>query len=141
MKTFIHFAFLSGLGWMCDFCTYAVLVEYIGLSGPKSNFISSYVGLTFVWFTSLKAVFNRRHTGSSIFLTAYWVYQFFSILLYSSLLTALITMVNWSSFPSHVAEHPDLSGKFIITPFNLFTNYLFMAILTRYMQKDINDEE
>jgi putative flippase GtrA len=133
VKQFLKFAFLSGLGWVCDFTTFTVLVKIAGLSPFLANLVSSYVGVTFVWFTSLKTVFQRRTNGSGTFLVAYWCYQFVSIMAYSQVLhitadglaVAYLTTAN-----------SGVAAKLLITPFNLITNYLFMKLLTRFMQKE-----
>jgi len=131
---FLAFVFLSGLGWICDFLTFLLLVKVVGVSSFVGNFISSYVGVTFVWFVSLKMVFNRRTDGQAIFLFAYWCFQFFSILGYSQSLRVVdLALLNTYS-SSLVGQNPEIAAKIIITPFNLLTNFIFMKFLTRFMR-------
>ncbi|QBP74002.1 hypothetical protein E2K99_02775 [Herbaspirillum huttiense] len=132
IATFLAFLLLSGLGWLCDFGTFSFLVKLTETPSFVANFISSYVGVTFVWFTSLKTVFLRQ--GSPRQLGLYWGYQFFSILLYSQALHFLIQMLMRVELPVLIASNLDIVSKCMITPLNLVTNFMFMKYLTRQMQ-------
>lgn len=132
LRSFLGFLLLSGLGWLCDMLTYTALVHLAGVSPFAANVASSYVGVSFVWFTSLGTVFRRSGQGSGRFLLLYWCYQFMSIMAYSQLL-------QWTAAAlAGKAGVPALQGavaaKIIVTPFNLVTNFLFMKVLTRYMR-------
>lgn len=134
MKRFFGFLLLSGLGWLCDFASFTVLVKVFGVPGATANFVSSYVGVSFVWFTSLGMVFKRTRQGQGRFLLTYWSYQFVSILVYSQ---CLRLVAEWLS--SHAGwpagnHSPAILAKIVITPFNLLTNFLFMKYLTRFMR-------
>lgn len=124
-----RFIALSGLGWLCDMVTFTVLVRLAGWDAAYANIASSYAGVTFVWFTSLKTVFQRG--GAGRFLPLYWGFQFLSILAYSHLLglvaAALPPLGQWDGYRA-------LAAKISITPFNLATNFMFMKMLTRYMR-------
>lgn len=125
----VRFIALSGLGWLCDMATFALLVRLAGWDAAAANIASSYAGVTFVWFTSLKTVFQRA--GAPRFLLMYWAYQFVSILAYSQLLAltvaALPALGAWDGYRA-------LAAKILITPFNLASNFLFMKVLTRHLQ-------
>lgn len=132
---FMRFALLSGIGWLLDFCSYSVIVEFTGLQPSVANFISSYVGVTFVYFTSLRFVFGRAQQQAFHFILIYWTYHFFSTIAYSGILQVLVNQLNvyqlsWSGYTA-------LEGKIIITPFNLLTNFAFMSFLGRYMRSEI----
>ncbi len=131
---FIGFGFWSGLGWLCDLATFTLLVKVFEVPAFVANFISSYVGVTFVWFTSLKAVFG--HTGASRgrFLAIYWGYQFASILAYSQFLHLVAGLFLSNVFMATIANNPEVAAKIFVTPFNLVSNFLFMKYLTRYMR-------
>lgn len=124
-----RFIALSGLGWLCDMTVFTLLVRLAGWDSAAANIASSYAGVTFVWFTSLKTVFQRA--GSGRFLLIYWAFQFVSILLYSHLLgrlaAALPPLGEWEHYRA-------LAAKILITPFNLVTNFMFMKTLTRAMR-------
>lgn len=130
---FLHFGFWSGLGWLCDFFGFLLLVSVFDASGFMANFISSYVGITFVWFTSLNRVFDRTSTPQTYFLITYWVVQFFSILAYSHIIQLVVDALGGVSY-SVLMNNPEISAKVIVTPFNLVSNFLFMKFLTRFMQ-------
>ena len=135
MKLFIAFLFLSGLGWLCDFLTFTLLVKYVNSHSFEANFISSYVGVTFVWFSSLKRVFKFSGKGSSTFLVVYWCFQFVSIIVYSQLLHMVVHVIPNVFQLAQVSQNPEIAAKILITPFNLVTNFIFMKLLTRFMRK------
>ncbi|NYE61686.1 putative flippase GtrA [Duganella sp. 1224] len=132
LRAFLGFLLLSGLGWLCDMLTYTALVRLAGVAPFAANVVSSYVGVSFVWFTSLGTVFRRSGAGSGRFLLLYWGYQFLSIMAYSQLLQ--LTAAAVASHAGVPALHSALAAKIIVTPFNLVTNFLFMKVLTRHMR-------
>lgn len=138
-KVFLGFAMVSGVGWLCDMVTFTVLVRLLDTPAFLANFISSYAGVTFVWFVSLKMVFRRQGSGRNLFLLVYWGFQFISILGYSQLLhvlaAALPQVTPWHGMPWDA----DIAAKIIITPFNLITNFIFMKLLVRHMHADKHD--
>lgn len=134
MKLFLGFLLISGVGWLLDMVSYAALSQLVGVAPAYANFISSMVGVTYVWIIALNRLFDRREYGKSIYLPIYWGYQGASILAYS----ALISIVGASTINSRIgdvlgAPH-DLVAKIIITGPNLLTNFIFMTILTRFMK-------
>ena len=131
---FLRFLVLSGMGWLCDFATFTLLVKLFGVSGFVSNFVSSYVGVTFVWFTSLNTVFGRTGDSRGRFLFTYWGFQFVSILAYSQLLHWVIDSLFFVGLSGWLGNNSGLVAKVIITPFNLISNFLFMRWLTRFMK-------
>lgn len=133
-RRFVFFAALSGVGWLLDVVSYAMLVEVLGGKPFVSNFISSYVGVTFVWFASLKRVFGRNGAGGRL-LVAYWGFQLLSILGYSHTLQLLVGAVVSLNLLTQFGGSGEMAAKLLITPFNLVTNFLFMKFLTRFMQQ------
>lgn len=135
LKTFLRFAFLSGLGWICDFVTFTILVTAFATQPSIANFCSSYVGVTFVYLTSLRLIFNKRDSRRGVFLGIYWLYQFISILAYSIMLSILVSSLSNFGIYDLIKINSGITGKIIITPVNLFTNFLFMKLLTQYMDE------
>ncbi len=139
IKTFLGFVVLSGMGWVCDFATYTLLVQgYLGVDASPfvANFISSYAGVTFVYATALRLVFNKVTDKHTLFLSCYWGYQFVSILAYSAILNSVVTWtleVEFFASLMDIQYYAGIVGKIIITPFNLITNFIFMKYLTRFM--------
>lgn len=128
MRIFFRFGALSGLGWILDFGSFTILAEIFSVPGFIANVLSSYVGVTFVYFASLKVVFRRSGAGRTMFLIIYLGFQFLSILLYSQILQTLAAEL--LAIPFH-----QLAAKIIITPFNLISNFLFMKLLVRFMRR------
>lgn len=128
IRIFFRFGALSGIGWMLDFGSFTILAEIFAVPGFAANFLSSYVGVTFVYFASLKLVFSRSGARQSMFLAFYWGFQFVSIVLYSQILQALAAAL--IALPFH-----QLAAKIVITPFNLVSNFFFMKLLVRFMQR------
>lgn len=135
LRNFLYFATLSGMGWFLDFGTFLILVGAAHLPESVANFFSSYVGLTFVWITSLQRVFNVNAKSRHHFLLVYWVGQFFSILAYSWALHIVAQALSQGQDLPFIGGHADASAKIIITPFNLVSNYIFMKVLTQYMHR------
>jgi putative flippase GtrA len=136
MKLFLGFVLISGVGWLLDIISYAILLQITGMKSEYANFISSMVGVTYVWFNSLSKLFDRRDYGRSHYLPIYWGYQGTSILSYS----ILISIVATSGFNSKISEFfgipLSIFAKVIITIPNLLTNFIFMSILTKFMKRD-----
>lgn len=135
MKLFLRFAGLSGLGWLCDFLAFVMLVKLVEAPNFIANFLSSYVGVTFVWVTSLKVVFKRSDNRGRTFLALYWSFQFVSIMAYSQLLHIVASAVPNIDQLELFNVSSGIAAKIIVTPFNLVTNFLFMKFLTRFMRE------
>ncbi len=131
-KLFLKFIALSGIGWICDFLSFTILVKF-GMPDFAANFISSYIGVTFVWFTSLHRVFGHSGQVKSHFLFVYWSFQFISILAYSHFLHQFVVALYNLQMMQVLDSQLEIVAKIIITPFNLFTNFIFMTFLTRFM--------
>jgi putative flippase GtrA len=136
LRTFLKFAFLSGLGWVCDFITFTLLLTLFDVPAFIANFVSSYVGVTFVYFTSLQFVFSKRDTRRGRFMLLYWSFQFVSILAYSAVLHRLAAMLVTGELAILVGAHGGVWAKIIVTPVNLLTNFLFMKFLAGFMQDE-----
>jgi len=134
MKLFVGFVLISGVGWLLDMLSYAILTQFFGVLPAYANFISSMVGVTYVWIVALNRLFNRGEFGRSIYLPVYWGYQAASILGYSALISAVASSA-FNTQISQIAGIPTgLAAKIVITGPNLLTNFIFMNILTRFMK-------
>lgn len=116
--------------------TFMLLVKLTAVPNFVANFASSYVGVTFVWFASLKVVFQRSDERRNTFLLVYWCFQFVSIMVYSQLLHLVADALIGLSHLRQISHNPDVAAKIIITPFNLVTNFIFMKFLTCFMHKE-----
>ncbi len=134
MNLFLGFVLISGLGWLLDVASYTGLSQLLEVAPSYANFMSSMVGVTYVWIVALSRLFNRGEYGKSIYLPIYWGYQGISILTYSG----LISIVAASTFNSKIGEmlgiSSALTAKIIITAPNLLTNFIFMSFLTKFMR-------
>lgn len=140
MALFLAFVFVSGLGWVLDMVSYAGLTQAAGLPVGYANFISSMIGVTYVWVVALKRLFGKGAYGRSIFLPIYWSYQALSILGYSFLIP-LVLAAEFNVWLSQLARVPPaLAAKILLTAPNLVTNFLFMRFLTKFMQTDSQRE-
>ncbi|MQT48243.1 hypothetical protein GHO40_16170 [Pseudomonas helleri] len=132
MKFFIDFVLVSGVGWILDLVSYTALTQLLHLPPVYGNFISSMIGVTYVWIVALNRIFNRRGSGKYVFLPIYWVYQGVSILGYSFLISFVVEVMNFRG--DHDVMLPvALLAKLVLTPANLLTNFLFMTVLTKFM--------
>ena len=134
MKLFLGFVLISGVGWLLDMASYAGLTQLFAVPPSYANFISSMVGVTYVWIVALNQIFDRQEYGRSIYLPIYLGYQGVSILAYS----ALISIIAASAFNSKIGQTFEipyvLAAKIIITGPNLITNFIFMSFLTKLMK-------
>lgn len=131
INRFIKFATISGFGYLIDVILFVILTTNFQLITGFANVISSGIAITFVWFVSTHSgvVFVVDKHGRLLVL--YWAYQILSIIFYSSLINYLATIdTNLKSIPE-VALNGPLLAKVITTPANLFTNYIFIRLLTR----------
>jgi putative flippase GtrA len=136
IQLFLGFVLVSGVGWVLDLLSYTGLTQATGLSAGYANFISSMVGVTYVWMVALSRLFGKAGYGKSIFLPIYWSYQAISILGYSILISLVVTAEFnvWLSQLSSVP--PAVVAKILLTAPNLMTNFVFMSFLTKFMKTD-----
>lgn len=115
----ISFGFLSGIGWLIDFCLFITLV-WLKLPVWLVNMFSASAAVLFVFFTSVRNVF--RYNGDYLVykLIAYTIYQTISILTASFFIQEIITRFGIA---------PILS-KVLITPLTFYANFQFMSFIT-----------
>ena len=136
IQLFLGFVLVSGVGWVLDLLSYTGLTQATGLSVGYANFISSMVGVTYVWMVALNRLFGKGGYGKSIFLPIYWGYQAVSILGYSILISLVVAaeLNVWLSQLSHLPS--EVVAKILLTAPNLMTNFVFMSFLTKFMKTD-----
>jgi putative flippase GtrA len=137
-NNFIRFTLFSGVGWIIDLVTFSLLVNKFHIQPFYANFISSYIGITFVWFMALNAVFEKKNISYARYLLTYWTFQLFSITFYSELLNFIFVILQGNLPMILWTNSQELLSKIIVTPLNLFTNYIFMKNLTKLMKSHIN---
>lgn len=134
MRVFLGFALISGIGWLLDFTSYVIFSQVFGWDPFYANFASSMVGVTYVWFFSLKRLFKLEGGGGLGFLVVYWIFQALSISAYSKMVSFTVATGVMPQLP-HYLPPPAVVAKIFFTPFNLVTNFLFMKFLTQRMRK------
>jgi|GEM_PF-1895376 len=137
---FLGFGIFSGIGWLLDFATFVILLRWLSFPEFAANFVSSYVGITFVWFATLGAIFKHRQGRSGGFLLVYWGFQFVSIVIYSQVLQMIANSASNFTQLTFVAGNSGVAAKLLVTPINLITNFIFMSFLTNYMKNENRDE-
>lgn len=140
LPVFLKFVMLSGVGWLCDLSSFLLLVKALGLAATTANIVSSFVGVTFVWFTSVGMIFGRSGARRWNFLSAYWLFQLASILCYSQFLHVVMLHFAAADGPAWLTGQAAAAAKIFVTPFNLVTNFLFMRFLTRFMEQSTRSE-
>jgi putative flippase GtrA len=141
MKVFVGFVLISGVGWLLDFSSYSALTQLFGIVSSKSNFISSMVGVTYVWIVALNRLFRRKNDGVPVYLMIYWAYQAASISGYS-LLISVVAASAPNLWMSVVLGMPAaLVAKIVLTPVNLLTNFMFMSFLTKFMKTSTQGQQ
>lgn len=136
MKHFLGFALISGVGWLLDFTSYVIFTQIFKWDPFYANFASSMVGVTYVWFFSLKRLFKLEYSGGLGFLIVYWVFQAGSISAYSKLVSLTVAAGVIPLMPGYLPP-PAVVAKIFFTPFNLITNFVFMKFLTKRMRGDV----
>ena len=122
----IRFIGLSGIGWLLDFATFVILGIFFD-NHVINNFISSWVGVTFVFIFATRKVFeNNSRIPLGVKYLIYILYQIILITLVSKLLGAIdsfiISHVAWKL----VLRFSGIIAKIIITPITMILNFFVM---------------
>jgi len=133
-RPFLRFAIVSGIGWTCDSAVFLVLSKVFAVGPGPSNFASSYVGLTFVYWISLRIVFRKVEDRRKRFLFVYWAFQLLSVSLYSFLIGHIAHSLEMFAQTDSISQLAGVFAKIVVTPANLFTNFSFMRLLSRFMR-------
>ena len=71
----LQFIGISGIGWVLDFITFVIL-GFFSQNHATNNYISSWVGVTFVFFFATRKVFdNKSYIPLWVKYVIYIVYQ------------------------------------------------------------------
>lgn len=117
----MRFAGASGLGLTLDALVYSAL-NLAGVEAGVANVVSATCGVTFVYFASLRHVFDARgRTTEQGLFASYWLYQALAIPAASGLIALAVTALDgrW------------LLAKAAVLPVTFLTNYAFMSWLLR----------
>lgn len=125
----VKFFGISGIGWILDFCTYALVEKNTG-NIILSNCISSWVGVTFVFLFSTRLLF--RNEGKIPLKIKYLIYITYQAILVF-LISKLINFVNMQFLEYTTSElmrnTSFILSKIIVTPITMITNFFVMKLL------------
>ena len=132
MLRVIKFVFVSGLGFFIDFVLYSILIRLINIDIFIISLFTSLVGVTFVFFTSTKKVFetNVANIPLKYKYLIYVVYQIILILVCSNIIVYLNGIFETSSI-SIVSKYSKELAKLCIPPVTLTINYFVMKKITK----------
>lgn len=116
------FAVVSGSGWLIDFTIFTFL-NLIGFPVWLSNFLGATIAVVFVFFVSVRKVF--QYGGGYLFnkLIKYVIYQIVAITVASLLIDFIVMQFDITP----------LFAKVIVTPLTFYANFLFMGYITSGM--------
>lgn len=126
LKQAIGFVGLSGIGWILDFCTYTVL-GFLSENLVLNNFISSWVGVTFVFIFATRKIFmNNSRIPLKWKYLIYIAYQFVLIFLVSILLGKIDGLITEYVTVGIILKFSFIISKIIITPITMVLNFFVM---------------
>jgi putative flippase GtrA len=122
----VRFVGLSGIGWILDFSTYIVLSR-ICENLVLDNFISSWVGVTFVFIFATRKIFeNNSRIDLKWKYLIYIVYQVLLIFLVSKLLGLIDSFIVSNISLAVVTRFSAIIAKILVTPITMILNFFVM---------------
>jgi putative flippase GtrA len=126
VKQAIRFIGLSGIGWILDFCTYTGLT-FILSNVVVINFISSWVGVTFVFMLATRNIFkNNSKISLKWKYLIYLSYQLVLIFLISKLLGEINQWIVNNARIELMQRFSGIISKIIVTPITMVLNFIVM---------------
>lgn len=130
LRLVLGFVFVSGVGWISDILAYFVATHVFLVSAFSANFLSSFIGVTLVWFLSIKSLFKVTSERRCYFLILYWGWQAISIFLYSKIIQGADDFLAQYFVSGILVLHSSIVAKIAVTTINLLSNFLFMRWLS-----------
>lgn len=125
----VKFIGLSGIGWILDFTTYTIL-EFFSKNVTLNNFISSWVGVTFVFIFATRKVFqNNSKIPLKMKYLIYLAYQCLLIYLISKLLGYVNAWIVKSIAIEFVIKLAPTISKIFVTPITMILNFIVMKTI------------
>lgn len=116
----LRFATTSGTGLAIDLVLFYVLVSS-GISPAISNFCSASAGVLYVFFASLRGVFQHKGDYLIALLVSYICFQFVAVVAASAAVGVL----------AETTGRPILS-KLLILPVTFGANFIFMSLIVHW---------
>lgn len=122
----IEFVGLSGIGWILDFSVFTAL-GFISENVSLNNFISSWVGVTFVFLTATRKIFqNRSRISLKWKYLIYLAYQLVLIILISQLLGKINSFIVQYVNVAFLHGLSKIISKILVTPITMVLNFIVM---------------
>lgn len=122
----IKFLGISGIGWLLDFGTYTVL-GFVSKNLFLNNIISSWIGVTFTFVFSTRAVFkNKSRIPLKAKYALYLVYQIILIFIASKLVKIIDIQILRIFSNEFIRKISYLAAKIAVTPFTMILNFFVM---------------
>lgn len=116
----VGFALVSGAGLAIDFGLFLALVELLNVRPGPANFVSAAAAVTFVYFVSVRRLFDYQGRFLLPLFALYVGYQVVAV-------AAASWAVDWLAVNVFVPA----VAKLVILPVTFSANYLFMSAITR----------
>lgn len=125
----IRFVGLSGIGWLLDMLAYTLL-GFVSKELFVNNLISSFVGVSFVFFTSTKLIFkNNSSLGLKYKYLIYLLYQIVLIAFVSKVLVVVDASLTGLVGASVLSSFQYIIAKIAVTPVTMILNFIVMKNL------------
>ncbi len=122
----LQFIGISGIGWVLDFITYVIL-GFFNENHSFNNFISSWVGVTFVFIFATRRVFeNNSHISLWIKYLIYIIYQIVLITFISRMLGQIDEIILFYAAGGFISKISGILAKIIVTPITMFLNFFVL---------------
>ncbi len=116
----VGFALVSGAGLGIDFVLFLVLVDQFGVRPGPANLISAAVAVSFVYFVSVRRLFDYQGRFLLPLFALYGGYQIIAV-------AAASWAVDWLSMNLFAPA----IAKAVVVPATFSANYLVMSFITR----------
>ena len=125
---FIKFFGISGIGWCLDFSVYIFLTQKLNWPVFQSNYLSSILAVSLVFYVSTRKIFKESTSKISIRskYLIYLIYQILLLSLVSILGQYLSTCLGTLGLHSNITK---ILAKIIITPITMIINFVVMKIM------------
>lgn len=127
---FVKFLFISGIGWLIDFCLYTVLTIKFNLKIFYTNIFSSIPAISYVFLVSTRKIFTKSHRNNLTIIQKYiiyFIYQLLLIFLISIVAQNLYTLVGKYNLNFKMMK---IIIKILITPVTMTINFFIIKYLT-----------
>ena len=120
---------ISGIGWLLDFSAYTIL-GFVSKNLFLNNTISSWIGVTFAFVFSTRAVFiNEGKIPLKIKYLIYVLYQIVLIFAVSRLVNVIDTQILNHFDSDLIRKMSFIIAKIFVTPITMILNFFVMKFL------------